>query len=395
MLTPYLPYPLISGGQIRTYNLLKQLAKKHEITLFALIKDEKERQYIKNIAPFCHQVKVFKRSNKPFTLKNVLKTAFSTFPFLVMRNHVPKAVEAIKQELKTNQYDLIHAETFYMMPHIPKTIIPILLVEQTIEYLGYQSYAKKHNPIIRKILSLDIKKIIKWEKFYWKKADILVTMSEEDKEYIQKRVNNPQKVEVVSNGVDSNWFSEKKRVMPKQPTILYVGTFKWLPNIEAVEYLVNQVWPILLELVPNAKLRIVGNAPTKKILEFQNRYKNIEVTGRVRDIRSSFCSSHLLLAPVFSGKGTRYKILEAMASGTPIVATSIAVEGLNIIPGKHALVSNNPRQMALDAKEIISNISLCESLSKNGKHFVKKRYDWEIISNKLDKIYQSMGNLCQ
>ncbi len=395
MLTPYLPYPLLSGGQIRTYNLLKQLAKKHEITLFALIKDEKERQYIKNIAPFCHQVKVFKRSSKPFTIKNILKTAFSTFPFLVMRNHVPEAVQAIKQELAINQYDLIHAETFYMMPHIPDTSIPVLLVEQTIEYLGYQSYAKKHHPLIRKVLSLDIKKIIKWEKYYWKKADILVTMSDDDKRYIQNRIKKPNKVRVVSNGVDSSWFSEKKRVEPKQPTVLYVGTFKWLPNIEAVEYLVSQVWPKLLELVPNAKLRIVGNAPTKKIFEFQNKYKSIEVTGRVKDIRDSFCSSHLLLAPVFSGKGTRYKILEAMASGTPIVATPIAVEGLNITPGKHALVSDNPMQMALDAQKIISNKSLWESLSENGKLFVKNNYDWKIISDKLDKIYQSTGNLCQ
>lgn len=395
MLTPYLPYPLLSGGQIRTYNLLKQLAKKHEITLFALIKDEKEREHIKNIAPFCHQVKVFKRSSKPFTLKNILKTAFSTFPFLVMRNHVPEAVEAIKQELAVNQYDLIHAETFYMMPHIPDTSIPVLLVEQTIEYLGYQSYAKKHHPLIKKVLSLDIKKIIKWEKYYWKKADILITMSEDDKKYIQSRINKPNKVRVVSNGVDSSWFSEKRRVSPNQPTILYVGTFKWLPNIEAVEYLVNQVWPKLIELVPNAKLKIVGNAPTKKILEFQKKYKNIEVTGRVNDIRDSFCSSHLLLAPVFSGKGTRYKILEAMASGTPIVATSIAVEGLNITPEKHALVSNNPEQMALDAKRVISSKLLWESLSNNGKLFVKNNYDWKIISNKLDKIYQSTGNLCQ
>lgn len=395
MLTPYLPYPLLSGGQIRTYNLLKQLAKKHEITLFALIKDEKERAYIKNIAQFCHQVKVFKRSSKPFTLKNILKTAFSTFPFLVMRNHVSEAVEAIKQELAINQYDLIHAETFYMMPHIPETTIPILLVEQTIEYLGYQSYAKKHHPLIRKILSLDIKKIIRWEKYYWKKADILITMSEGDKRYIQQHINKPQKVRVVSNGVDSDWFSERKRVVPNQPTILYVGTFKWLPNIEAVEYLVSKIWPKLVELIPNVKLRIVGNAPTKRILEFEKKYKNIEVTGRVKDIRDAFCSSHLLLAPVFSGKGTRYKILEAMASGTPIVATSIAVEGLNLVPGKHALVSDDPKQMAIDAQKIISDESLWNSLSKNGKLFVKDNYDWKIISNNLDKIYQSTGNLCQ
>ncbi len=181
MLTPYLPYPLLSGGQIRTYNLLKQLAKKHEITLFALIKDENEVQYVKELEKYCHKVQVFKRSKHPFTLSNIFKTAFSSYPFLVIRNHVPEVIKAVKKELSTESYDVIHAETFYMMPHIPKTKVPILLVEQTIEYLGYESYAARASKLIRPLLAIDIKKIKKWETYYWKKCDVLITMSEDDK----------------------------------------------------------------------------------------------------------------------------------------------------------------------------------------------------------------------
>ncbi len=392
MLTPYLPYPLLSGGQIRTYNLLKQLATKHEITLFALIKSENERQYINHIKPFCKRIKVFKRSKKPFTTKNILKTFFSTFPFLVIRNHVPEIINEVNKELANNTYDLIHSETFYMMPHIPQSNIPILLVEQTIEYLGYQSYAKKHHPLIRKILSIDIKKIVKWENHYWKKADTLITMSADDKKFIQKQLDNPNKVKVVSNGVDTDWFAQKKRNLPTTPTILYVGTFKWLPNIEAVEYLVEKVWPLIIRDLPQAKLKIVGNAPTNKIKRYQQSYENIEVTGKVKDIRETFVTSHLLLAPVFSGKGTRYKILEAMASGTPIVASKIAVEGLNLINQKHALITNDPKQMSKYVIQLISDKNLQKSLSENGKRFVSKHYDWKKISSDLDSIYQSMGN---
>ena len=390
MLTPYLPYPLLSGGQIRTFNLLKQLAKKHEITLFALIKDNQEAKYIKYIKPYCKKVKVFKRSSKPFTARNILKTAFSTYPFLVMRNHVPQAVKAIKEELQSTSYDLIHAETFYMMPHIPQANTPILLVEQTIEYLGYQSYAQKKSFPIRWLLNFDIKKIIRWERFYWRQANLLITMSDEDRQYIQEYLALPQKVRVVSNGVDTNWFAMKKRSLPQNPTILYVGTFKWLPNVEAVQYLVEQVWPRLVELIPNARLKIVGNAPTKAIKKFQTEDDRIKVVGRVADIRDSFCSAHLLLAPVFSGKGTRYKILEAMASGTPVVATSTAVEGLNIKHKQQALVSDDPQQMAEFAHQLIEDRKLWQQLSTNGKKFVKSTYDWKIISHKLDKIYQSV-----
>ena len=164
MLTPYLPYPLLSGGQIRTYNLLKKLAKKHEITLFALIKNQEEKQYIPELEKFCKKVKVFQRSEKPFTIKNILKALFSTYPFLVIRNYVPETIDAIKDELSKEKYDLLHAETFYMMPHLPENNIPTIMVEQTIEYLGYESYAKKAHPLLKLLLETDIKKIRKWER---------------------------------------------------------------------------------------------------------------------------------------------------------------------------------------------------------------------------------------
>ena len=164
MLTPYLPYPLLSGGQIRTYNLLKHLSQNHEITLFALIKDELEKQYVPKLEKVCHQVRVFKRPKKPFTLNNILRTGLSKYPFLVIRNYSKEAARAVKEALATQEFNLIHAETFYMMPHIPKTKIPTILVEQTIEYLGYESYAKKAPLLLQKILNLDINKIRRWER---------------------------------------------------------------------------------------------------------------------------------------------------------------------------------------------------------------------------------------
>ncbi len=391
MLTPYLPYPLLSGGQIRTYNLLKKLAKKHQITLFALIKDYQEKKYVPEIERYCQKVRVFKRSKQPFTLKNIIKTGFSSYPFLVIRNHVPEAVPAIKQELDENKYDLIHAETFYMMPHLPQTTIPTILVEQTIEYLGYESYAKKAPAIVRPLLNVDVMKIKRWEKHYWKKSDRLVTMSQEDKTFIQQFLDQPDKVQVVSNGVDSNWFEQIERDLPPTPTILYVGTFKWLPNIEAVEFLVQKVWPIIKQQLPQANLWIVGNAPTKKIKQYGQQDKQIRVSGRIPDIRTAFKGSHILTAPVFSGKGTRYKILEAMVSGTPIVATSTATEGLHVQDKKHVLIADTAQEIADQTIKIIKNQDLWHQLSENGQKFVRQNYDWQLISKKLDKIYQSMG----
>ena len=391
MLTPYLPYPLLSGGQIRTYNLLKKLAKKHEITLFALIKNEDEKQYIAELEKYCKKVRVFKRSETPFTLQNVLKAVFSTYPFLVTRNHVPETINAIKNELAADHYDVIHSETFYMMPHLPKNNVPTILVEQTIEYLGYESYAKKVWPILRPFLAIDIAKIKRWEKHYWQLCDQLIVMSPEDKTFIGKHINNTDKIRVVANGVDSAWFDEVPRKLPKLPTVLSVGTFKWLPNIEAVDFLVQKIWPLVKQTVGSAQLLIVGNAPTAKVEKYGREDTSIHVLGRIHDIRTAFKQSHVLVAPVFSGKGTRYKILEAMASGTPVVASKIAVEGLGVKHGINVLTSNSGEELAQYIVELLQNKALWKKLSDNGRRFVQENFDWQEISQKLDMIYKAIG----
>ncbi len=391
MLTPYLPYPLLSGGQIRTYNLLKKLAHKHDITLFALIKDDEERQHISELEKYCTKVRVFNRSKHPFTFHNVLAALFSTYPFLVIRNLAPKTIDAIRDELSSNQYDLIHAETFYMMPHLPNTTIPTILVEQTIEYLGYESYANRSPAIFRPFLNLDINKIKRWEKYYWDKCDKLIVMSEDDKKFLSDKLSDPKKIEVVSNGVDSEWFNQKERELPSVPTILSVGTFNWLPNVEAVTFLVKKVWPLIKQQLAVAQLLIVGNNPTKQVLKYQESDSQITVAGRIPDIRDAFKKSHVLVAPVFSGKGTRYKILEAMASGTPVVATDIAVEGLGVENGKHVLTSNSAEGLAKNAIKVLNDKQLWQQLSTNGYSFVMKHYNWDVIANKLDSIYQHIG----
>lgn len=391
MLTPYLPYPLLSGGQIRTYNLLKKLADKHEITLFALIKENSEYQYIPELEKYCAQVRVFKRSHRPFTLKNILQTAFSSYPFLVIRNYVPQAINAIKSELETGKYDLIHAETFYMMPHLPPTTVPTILVEQTIEYLGYESYAQRAWRWLRPLLNIDIAKIKRWEQYYWDLCDRLIVMSDEDKAFIQPMLNQPDKVEVVANGVDTAWFDEKEPALPTEPTILSVGTFKWLPNVEAVTFLVDQVWPLIKEQVAQARLWIVGNAPTREVVAYQQKDTSITVTGGIPDIRDAFKGAHVLVAPVFSGKGTRYKILEAMASETPIVATSIAVEGLSVTHGEQVMIGDTAQELADLTVQVLNSPTLRQKLARSGKKFVANNYDWQQISQKLDRLYQELG----
>jgi polysaccharide biosynthesis protein PslH len=393
MLTPYLPYPLVSGGQIRTYNLLKNLSQEHQITLFSLIKDEAEKQFLEDLKPYCHKIAVFKRTFSPWAMRNILRAGFSSYPFLVTRNLVDETKTAVEEEILSQHYDLIHAETFYMMPNIPQTDIPVILVEQTIEYLGYQSYASK-SPLwpVKPLLYIDILKIKYWEKLYWQSCNRLITMSEDDKRFIKSVAPQVKNIDVVANGVDMAWFKQVKKKLPSAPTVLFVGTFKWLPNSEAVEFLVEKVWPLIKNKIPGVRLWIVGNSPTAKVYSYEQPDGSIKVTGGIPDIRDAYAGAHILLAPVFSGKGTRYKILEAMATGTPAVGTSIALEGLGITPGQQAIVANTAAEMASAVTNLLSDKKLQHKLAENGRRFVSANYDWKNISSKLNSIYREVGH---
>lgn len=392
MLTPYLPYPLVSGGQIRTYNLLKNLKDKHQITLFSLIKEDSDRKYIKHLKPFCHQVKVFKRSQKPFTPKNILKAGFSLHPFVVTRNLVSETIHAVEKELNSQNYDLIHAETFYMMPNIPKTNIPTILVEQTIEYLGYLSYAQSSRKwLLKPLLYIDIQKIKYWEQYYWQHSDHLITMSQDDLKFIKDTKPGINNITVVANGVDIDYFAEIQKKLPKDPTVLFVGTFSWLPNVQAVKYLVDQVWPQINQQLPQAKLHIVGFKPTQEILSY-SKNPNITVSGSVEDIRTAYASAHALVAPVKWGKGTRYKILEAMATKTPIIATPLAVEGIKgIKESKHVMLADTAQGLAQKTVKTLTNQTLRKKLAANSYQLVKDTYNWPAIADSLDAVYESFG----
>ena len=390
MLTPYLPFPLMSGGQTRSYNLLKNLSKKHEITLFSLVKDDKERKNIPELEKFCKKVRVFNRPPKPWTLSNILRTGFGPYPFLVIRNLATEESRAIKDELASNDYDLIHAETFYVMPHIPKTKVPILLVEQTIEYLVYKHYVEEQAPkFLAPLLKIDVKKLKYWETYFWKHAKKVVAMSDSDRIQMKKLCQGLS-IDIVPNGIDAEYFLAKKKEEVYPPKVLYVGNFTWLQNIEAVEDLVNKVWPEIKKAVTNAKLWIVGMHMTDYIKNLKS--DDIEVTEGMPDIRDAYKRSTVLVTPIRGPGGTRLKILEAMASALPVVTTTVGAEGLGVSSGREALITDNLDDLVKSAVEVLRSPAVAKKLGESGRAFVEKNYTWDVSAEKLDRIYEEIVN---
>lgn len=390
MITPYLPFPLVSGGQIRTYNLLKNLASKHQITLASFIRDEKEKKYLKDLEPYCQKVLVFKR-RKAWSPINILLSLITPFPFLVCIYLDLKMRSQIASELENENYDLIHAETFYVMPNIPKTKTPILLVEQVIEYLVYQRFVEGLNiflSFLKPLLLLDVFKIKWWERHYWKKAKQLAAMSAKDRDFINE-LESTLKVDVVANGVDIEHFAQTKKIKTNLPTVLFVGQFKWLPNRDATKFLVSEIWPKIKDQIPNAKLWIVGRNPPGDILALKSQ--DIQIDGGVEDIRTAYGNADVLLAPIRNGRGTKYKILEAMATKTPIVGTPLAIEGINIKNGKEAQVAKSAQNLARETINVLKNPKMGEDLARAAYLLVSKDYNWKKISLELDRVYQEVG----
>ena len=390
MITPYLPYPLVSGGQIRTYNLLKNLAPRHKITLTSFIRNSREEKYVEKLKPFCQKIILFKR-RKAWSPVNILLAGITPFPFLVSIYFDMSVRRRIKRELQNENYNLIHAETFYVMPNIPTTNVPIFLVEQTIEYLVYQRFVEGL-PIwamfAKPLLYVDVAKIKWWEKYYWKKAKRLAAMSQEDRQFIKK--SDPSlKVDVVANGVDIDYFAKTTKQKPQNPTVLFVGQFKWLPNRDATKFLVTEIWPKIKNKIKNARLWIVGRNPPADILNFAS--EDIRIDGTVEDIRKAYGQADVLLAPIRNGRGTKYKILEAMATKTPIVGTSIAVEGINIKNGQEALVAEDAQDLADSTIKVLKNPTLATNLAAAAYDLVKVQYSWAKISSRLDQVYQEVG----
>ena len=386
MLTPYLPFHPFSGGQTRAYNLIKNLSKKHEITLFSLIKDDEEKKNIKELEKYCSKIRVFKRSKTPWTLRNILKTGFGLYPFLVIRNLVPEEKEAVAKELSKEKYDLIHAETFYVMPHIPSTSIPILMVEQTIEYSVYKHFVEDQAPFFtRPLLWIDVLKLKYWETKIWKRADRVVAMSDSDRKSMNSLVPN-LKIDIVPNGIDVEYFSKERLEVKGRPKVLYVGNFKWLQNVEAAQVLLREVFPKILKKVPDAKLWIVGQYIPDEIKA--NAGKDIQITEAIPDMRDAYLNSTVLVTPIKGPGGTRLKILEAMASALPVVTTSVGAEGLDVVDGKHALISDDMDKLADLAIGVIKNKKLAIELGDRAKEFVIEHYRWQTSADLLDNIYK-------
>lgn len=392
MMNPYMPYPPSQGGQIRSMNLVKHLSKNHEIVMVSLVKNDEEAAHKKELLKYCKEVYTCKRSSTPWTPTNVLKSIFGKYPLLVNRNYSPEAKEVVKKILKEQDIDLIHAETFYIMPHIPETDIPIFLVDQTIEYRVFQHFVKNQIriPFIRPFFWPDIRKLKHWEKTYWKKADLVGAVSEADAEQMKKLIPDLD-VKIVPNAAGEDLLNIiKTRTNKVEPVFLYIGNYSWLQNVEGAEILRDKIFPLIKKEIPEATCIIAGQRAYEKLgTKTSPGIELIDITD-TQGVIDVYTRGNIFLAPLEGPGGTRLKILGAMATGMPVIASPTGFSGLDVTHEDNCYIAKNPQEFAKYAVKLLKHKDDYMRIRKNGRKLVDDVYSWGSVAKKLEKIYQEL-----
>lgn len=394
MVSSYLPYPLFSGGHIRLYNLIKELSRKHRITLICEKRDYQGDAEISELKKFCKKVITVNRK-KQWTIGNILKTGLSLRSFLITGHTNQQMKKEIQRELNEFQFDLIHVETSYVMQNIPSIAIPLVLVEHNIEYLVYKRFADNAPLFLKPLLYIDVLKLKYWEEKMWQKATKLVAVSNIEKKVMSKIRSD---VIVVSNGVDLDRFKIKdlRFKNTKEKTILFIGEFKWVQNRDAIEWILKEIWPKLrAEFIPSMtsgiKLWIVGRQIPASVRKLTSDKSVIFDENAPRETEKIYEKSDLLIAPIRIGGGTSFKILEAMATGVPVITTDLG----NAIGAKDNLeivIANDSDEFVRKIRELFANEKFSNVISENARKLVEEKYNWKKISQDLEAVYESITN---
>jgi polysaccharide biosynthesis protein PslH len=377
------PYPLYSGGQVRMYNLIRQLSDKHEITLFSFIRKNGENTYKKNM-PFCRSITTVLRGSA-WQSEYITRAITGPYPFLWSTYDNDSMRRSIEKELAQTSYDIIHLEPGYVWPSLPKTDIPLVVSEHNIESNVYAGYVRQS--IFRFPLWVDVWKMAIWQRRIWKKAARVTAVSQDDNKYIGS-VINPKKVEIINNGVDlpSFPYKPKNKRMSDAMTYLYVGNFSWIENQDAVKHLIKEIWPAIARCYPKATLRIVGKNLPNEIREMANT-SNTFFFDQVEHIQTELQNADIMLAPIRIGGGTKYKLLEAMASGLPIITTKEGAEGLHARHNKELFIADTTKDI-LKSIQMIADSGWRLGVVSSARKRIEEEYSWVSIADQLDTVWR-------
>lgn len=385
------PYPLDKGDRLTIFHLVKFLSQRHSITLVTFTDDDPvhDPAWNQHLNPYCDRIETLPMKKWRKYL-NCVTGAFDKVPLQVHYSHDPAMAKLVDHLVDVVKPDLLYAHYIRMGRYTVKHHdIPRVLAMQLSMTLNYRRLAEHAPTWFHKLLySVEYKKLKKYEAEFARLFEQVMLISKHDLKAINPipPLNN---VFFNPHGVDAGYFSPDESVEKIPNSILFSGNMQYMPNIDGAIYFYNQIFPLVLEKIPDAQLFIVGTNPTEEILAL-GKHANVTVTGRVPDLRHYIRQSQITIAPMRVVAGLLNKLLESLAVGVPMVLTSEANEGINASEGDHVLLGDTPDAFAAHVISLLNDHERCQTMGKASREFVTEYWSWEYHLEQLEATFEEI-----
>ena len=407
-LTPQLPYPPQKGTTIRNYNLIRQLAQRHEVHLLSFVQGEDDLAWVPELRQYCHSIDtVLAPQRSP--LRRAWTVLSSPLPDMALRLPSAEYQAKLADLLEREELDVVQIEGIEMAQYglalaanrqSPDGQRPCLVFDDhNAEYvlqlraweIDRRYPAKWHRALYSLI---QWRKLQRYEAQVCRAMDAVVAVSAADCRALQRIVPGVE-VAVVPNGVDSTSFAvpttshpTDKNKIRHMASLVFTGTMDFRPNIDAVTWFCQAILPRIKKEVFHVHFYIVGKSPPPEVRRL-GEDPAVTVTGYVEDIRPYIAQSLIYVVPMRMGSGTKLKVLQAMAMGTPVIATSTGAEGIEVTPGEDVLIADEPADFAQQVIDLLNNAPLRQRLAQRGRQLMEARYDWTAIAPQLEQVYET------
>jgi len=393
-LSHLIPFPPRGGNLQRSFNLIREVAKSHEVSLAALnVNGENPArlsEYTRELKKYCREVEIW---DPPYPWKGMrwqmelLRSAALGAPFSCRARYSPELGRKWEETLARHRGALVHVDAIDLALFVPATdgFHRVLNHHNCESVLAFRRAETEANPIKKAYLRLEAGKLARWERALLERFDVNTAVCEQDRQRLLA-INPAAHIHVVENGVDTQYF--RPGGTPEQPwSVIYTASLNWAPNAAGARFFAKEVWPLVKCRCPEATLHIAGREPPQDILQLGRAGSDIAVFPNPDDMRPLVARASVYVCPIREGAGTRLKILDAMAMGKAVVSTGIGCEGLRVRPERDVLVADAPEEMADSVCRLLTDQGQRERLGQAGRELVEREYAWEHIGCQLEEAY--------
>ncbi|HJQ69739.1 MAG TPA: glycosyltransferase family 4 protein [Blastocatellia bacterium] len=376
--------PVDTGGKIRSYNLLRQLAARHELTLLSYYDGPRDASYEGEIVEHFSRAVAVQTGRPESSAIDYLRHIFSPAPYAVTKFTSEKAKRLIREWMAARSFDVAVCDFLSASLNFPAELrTPTVLFQHNVESVLWRRQADHEpNPIKRIAFKLEAAKMTRYETRAVNRFDHVIAVSEKDRENMA-RMTGRARITVVPTGVDLKAYGQQPRNEPQEPLLVFTGSMDWEANIDGVEHFCSEIWPRVLKAVPRARFRIVGRNPHPRVRALAS--ESIEVTGTVPSVIDHLREAAVFVVPLRIGGGTRLKIYEAMAMGKAVVSTSVGAEGLDVEDGRDIMLADTSPAFADSIIKLLCDRQARERLECAAARLAA-RFDWSVIADRFEQV---------